>query len=87
MVENAVQNDFHSTFVGLLHEMGQKLVAGFQIFRIRHTLNVFGRMGIIIIPGGQALPAVVNDLPGDAGLRNHSPEYHTYDWRAIQKWG
>ena len=63
VVENAVQNDFHSTFVGLLHEMGQKLVAGFQIFRIRHTLNVFGRMGIIIIPGGQALPAVVNDLP------------------------
>ena len=49
MIENTVKNNFHASFMDLLHKMYEKLIAGFQISLIRHSGNVFTRP--VIIPG------------------------------------
>ena len=58
MVKHTVQNDFHSPLMYFFHKMGKKLIGGFQILFVHDTFNIFGGMGIVLIPFLQYLSAI-----------------------------
>ena len=47
VVENTIHYDLYAAAVGLSHKFGKKLVAGFKVFLIGHTVYVAGSMGIV----------------------------------------
>ena len=61
MVEHTVQDHLHSPLMGFCHKIGQKLIAGFQVFRIRHGGCIWSH-GYYHYPRGQTFSAVVDDL-------------------------
>ena len=62
VIKHTVQNDLHPPTVYLFHKFCKKTVAGFQIFLICHTTDVFCCMGIILISRCQHFPTVFYNL-------------------------
>ena len=62
MIKYPVQNNLHPPAVSLLHQLNKKLIAGFQVFLSGYTIDILGRLDIILCPMGQQFSLIHHDL-------------------------
>ena len=61
MIKDTIQNNLHASAVDFLYKVCKKLIARLKVLFIDHPLDIFARMGIILIPLLQALSAIFYD--------------------------
>ena len=61
VVEDSVKNHFHATFVDLFHHMGEKFIAGFQVFPACRADLIFGCLAVVRTAFRQNLSSVFHD--------------------------